>query len=53
MPDDDRIGQSVVGTCPECGSDIPAERTLISYRRRGEAARYADCRACRTVVRPG
>lgn len=52
MPRKESIDRSVIGVCPECGSDIPAGRTLISYQRRGEKAYYADCGACRTVVHP-
>lgn len=52
MPRQQRVERTVIGVCPECGSDIDAGRTLISYERQGERARYADCRNCRTVVHP-
>lgn len=48
----DTIDRAVVGTCPECGQDVPARLTLIAYRREGQRACYAECGACRAVVHP-
>lgn len=44
--------RSSIGTCPTCGTDIPATRVLIQYERDGEPAEYAECPSCALVVNP-
>jgi len=44
--------QSPLGSCPTCGTDIPAVCLLIEYDRADGRAAYAECPGCRAVVRP-
>jgi hypothetical protein len=42
-----------LGSCPDCGSAIPARRVLIEYETAdGRPAMYAECPDCRDIVHP-
>lgn len=42
-----------LGSCPDCGSAIPARRVLIEYETTdGRPAMYAECPDCRDIVHP-
>jgi hypothetical protein len=43
---------SELGTCPFCGSAIPASATLIEYEVNMEARLFAECYECDEPVRP-
>ena len=43
---------SELGTCPSCGSDIPAGALLIEYEAEGETRFFAECDECDEPVRP-
>lgn len=42
----------VLGHCPHCSVPIPSDLLLIEYDRRDGHSCYAECPACRDVVRP-
>ena len=41
-----------VGTCPECGEDIPSHRVLIEYETEDGPDMFAECMGCGEVVHP-
>jgi hypothetical protein len=41
-----------LGTCPFCGSTIPASATLIEYEVDTETRLFAECYECDEPVRP-
>jgi uncharacterized Zn finger protein len=43
---------STVGTCPECGEDIPHHRILIEYETADGQDMFAECLECGEVVHP-
>jgi hypothetical protein len=43
---------SSLGRCPDREATIPAGMLLIEYERNDGPACYAECSACREVVRP-
>ncbi|MGM0604040.1 MAG: hypothetical protein ACQETB_00045 [Halobacteriota archaeon] len=44
---------SILGRCPFCGADIPAQQALIEYESSGGPAIYAECPDCGDVVKTG
>lgn len=44
--------ESTLGRCPACTATIPACGLLITYRRGGTEAVFAECQDCNSVVRP-
>ena len=43
---------SSLGTCPCCGSTIPAGAMLIEYEAEDETRLFAECYECEQPVRP-
>ncbi len=43
---------SELGTCPFCGSAVPAEAVLIEYEAEDETQVFAECYECGEPVRP-
>ncbi len=43
---------AALGYCPHCGVPVPDEFVLIEYEREQGRGCYAECPACRDVVRP-
>jgi hypothetical protein len=43
---------SELGTCPFCGSVIPAEATLVEYEVGSETRVFAECYDCEEPIRP-
>lgn len=41
-----------LGQCPRCAVPIPRAFELIEYETTNGIARFAECPACRDVVRP-
>lgn len=42
-----------LGRCPDCGTEISIEWTLIEYERSdGEIGVFAECPSCEEVVEP-
>lgn len=46
------LDESVLGTCPNCGTAIPERRILIEYETPDGTDVYTDCPGCRDVVTP-
>lgn len=49
MPDD---AFPSLGQCPRCAVPIPRALELIEYETTSGVSRFAECPACRDVVRP-
>jgi hypothetical protein len=43
---------SELGTCPFCGSAIPAGAILVEYKAEGETRVFAECFECEEPVQP-
>lgn len=41
-----------VGSCPECGADIPDHRVIIEYETEDGSDMFAECAECGEVVHP-
>jgi len=39
-----------LGACPRCEAPVPSGGSLITYRRNGQGAGYAECPSCGKVV---
>lgn len=45
--------EDILGTCPECGVDIPRFSLLIEYSKSTEEKEmFAECPECEAVVHP-
>jgi RNase P subunit RPR2 len=50
---DREVGDSPLGTCPNCETAIPRTNLLISYEAAGEWPRlFAECPCCGDPVHP-
>ena len=49
---DRRASKEELGTCPFCGSAIPAGAILVEYGAKGETRVFAECFECKEPVKP-
>lgn len=51
-PEPPTTATTSLGYCPHCAVPVPSELLLIEYERAHGQSCYAECPACREVVRP-